>query len=190
MKEDILNQIRNELNIKKEINERYNNKLKRIKELEKDNNVKEYISLVGLSNCNKEFINDSDDEIINYIYTKYIYKIDENSTNKIYVYLGTFKYSNEFDVVHSYSDIRTDDNDKKANYRLYQDIELDFIKQVNIDDCKLFEENNIIINPDSYYKMREYYKIRREFFVNSVKENQDTAIKKVLKKYSKLQNRY
>lgn len=186
MKEDILNQIRNELNIKKGINERYNDKLKRIKELEKDSNVKEYISLIGLSNYNKEFINDSDNEIIRYIYTKYICKIMENTTNKIYVYLGTFKYSNEFDGVHSYSDIRIDYNDKNADYRLYQDIELLYSKKVAIKDCNLFEKNNIVINPHSYYKMSEYYKIQREFFINSVKDSQENAKTIVLKKYSKL----
>lgn len=57
---------------------------------------------------------------------------------------------------------------------------------MNIKDCKVFEENNTIINPNGYFKSREYYKIQKEFFITAVKKGQEAARKRILKKYPEL----
>ena len=64
MKEDTLNQIKNEVEMTKLNIEKNNEMVKRIKELEKNRYVREYLSLVGLSNTKQKFITDTDDEII------------------------------------------------------------------------------------------------------------------------------
>lgn len=186
MKENTLTQIKNEVEITKLNIEKNNTMLKRIKELEKNRYVREYLSLVGLSNTKQKFITDTDDEIISQIYGKHIHRIDERDTNGIYVYLGTFRYSDEIDIVHSSCDIRVKYDDKRADYRLYKNIEQVFAKKININDCKSFERENIILNPNSYYKEKEYYNIQKEFFITAVKKGQEAARKRILKKYPEL----
>ena len=70
MKEDTLTQIKNEVEITKLNIEKNNEMVKKIKELEKNRYVREYLSLVGLSNTKQKFITDTDDEIISQIYDK------------------------------------------------------------------------------------------------------------------------
>lgn len=185
MKENTLTQIKNEVEITKLNIEKNNEMVKRIKELEKNRYVREYLSLVGLSNTKQKFITDTDDEIISQIYDKYIHRIDERDTNGIYIYLGTFRYSSTADIV-SLGDDRVSYDDDRADYRLYQDLEQFTSIVVNIKDCKAFEENNTIINPNGYFKSREYYKIQKEFFITAVKKGQETARKRILKKYPEL----
>ena len=182
MKEDTLTQIKNEVEITKLNIEKNNEMVKKIKELEKNRYVRDYLSLVGLSNTKQKFITDTDDEIISQIYDKYIHRIDERDTNGIYIYLGTFRYSSTADIV-SLGDDRVSYDDDRADYRLYQDLEQLASLVVNIKDCKVFEENNTIINPNGYFKSREYYKIQKEFFITAVKKGQETARRRILKKY-------
>ena len=160
MKEDTLTQIKNEVEITKLNIEKNNTMLKRIKELEKNRYVREYLNLVGLSNTKQKFITDTDDEIISQI----------------------FRYSSTADIV-SLGDDRVSYDDDRADYRLYQDLEQLASLVVNIKDCKAFEENNTIINPNGYFKSREYYKIQKEFFITAVKKGQETARRRILKKY-------
>ena len=86
------------------------------------------------------------------------------------------------DIV-SLGDDRVSYDDDRADYRLYQDLEQLASLVVNIKDCKAFEENNTIINPNGYFKSREYYKIQKEFFITAVKKGQETARRRILKKY-------
>ena len=46
-----------------------------------------------------------------------------------------------------------------------------------------FENNNIIIKPKTSLNGTEYYNIRDDFFVASIKTNQESAKKMILKKY-------
>ncbi len=186
MTEELLKQLRDEVTIKKTNNEKQNTKVQRIKELEDDPNVREYIYLIGLSKFNTLFNYEDDDQIVSSIYNKYIYLIQEDETNGIYVYLGTFRYSDEIDIVHSSCDIRVKYDDKRADYRLYKNIEQVFAKKININDCKSFERENIILNPNSYYKEKEYYNIQKEFFITAVKKGQEAARRRILKKYPEL----
>lgn len=185
MREDILNQIKNEIENKLLDNEKYNATVKRIKDLEKNRYVKEYINLLGLPISRQDFIIDDTDSIVSEIYSKYINKIGESDTNRIYVYLGTYRYSTTSDVV-SLGDDRVSYDDNRADYRVYQDLEQRSSIVVNIKDCKSFEENNTILNPNSYFKNQEYYRMQKEFFIAAVKDGQDAAKKRILKKYPKL----
>ena len=55
MTEELLKQLRDEVTIKKTNHEKQNTKVQRIKELEDDPNVREYIYLIGLSKFNTLF---------------------------------------------------------------------------------------------------------------------------------------
>lgn len=188
MTEELLQKLKEELVVRKQTIEEHNKKVKRIKELIKDKKIKEFIELLNIEIPDLKQIKKKDDEIISSYYSSYVYKINENETNKIYVYLGTYKYSEDYDIYRATPDIRVDYNSKDANYREYRDIEDTFSKTINIKQCEKFEKENIIINPPTptRYKEREYYQIQKEFFIKAIKKDQESAKKYILRKYPKL----
>lgn len=117
-----------------------------------------------------------DEEIISKIYPRYLDMINENETNGIYLYRGTYDY--DFDS-EDRSDFPIGYYSETAEYRAYEDIEYNNLKFVSIEECKKFESENTII-----YSKDNYYKIQRDFFVEAVKFGQDSAKKLVLKKYN------
>lgn len=185
MREDLLTELKMKLEDIKRRNNEYNNKVKRIRELQKDSYVKEYIKLTGLKADDLKLIRSSDKEIIESFYYGYLHKIKEDDTNGIFVYLGTYAYSSEIDIVHGSSDIRVNYDSHSANYRLYQDIEYSFSRQVLISECEQFEREHTILNPTVYFSNRTYYAIQRDFFVRAIKTDQKSAKKTVFRKYSK-----
>lgn len=183
MKEELLKLLKEELEVKKEENNKHNQRIRRIKELKKDLNVKEYIELVNIVGKDLKQIKYSENEIILSLYYRYLHKIKEEDTNGIYVYLGTYEYNHEVDIVHGSNDFRVNYNSPQANYRIYKNIEYPYGESIPIQKCEEFEKNHIIIKPKSYFKDKEYYEIQREFFIKAVKTNQETAKKMILKKY-------
>ena len=138
MKEELLIKIREELESEKKKQEENNNKNKRIKELLKDEKVKEFLDLTGLNyeiGCTKKMVTD---DIIASIYSKYLYLIKEDDTNGLYVYLGTYKYNDEVDIVHGSRDYRVPYDSEDADYRVYQNIELWGSKHILINNYLLF----------------------------------------------------
>lgn len=186
MKEEILRQMKDRLKQEKVRNETHNLKVKKIKELEQDPRVKEYLKLIEMNPSSLKLIDCSDEEIINSIYRKYLPEIKENETNGIFVYIGTYRYSHELDLIHGSTDDRVDYNDPKANYRIYFDIEQLFSNTISITDCEQFEKEHIVIYPQTYLKEKEYYKIQKQFFIKAVLTNQESAKKLILGKYSKI----
>lgn len=184
MKEELLKQLKKELENEKLKNENHNKKVKRIKELLKEPSVKEYIKLTNIVDQNLKNIKLTDEEIISSFYSKYLHKIKKEETNGIYVYLGTYENNNEVDIVHGSNDFRVDYNSSNADYRIYKNIESPYGEIIPIRLCEEFEKNNIIIYPKTYFKEQEYYKIQKDFFVKAVKTNQETAKKMILKKYN------
>lgn len=185
MKEELLIILRDELVKQKIKNEQYNKKVKRIRKLQKDAKVKEYMQLTDFSYDDLKLIKVTDSEIIDSFYRRHLYKIKENETNGLYVYLGTYQNSHEIDIVHGGNDIRVNYDSKKADYRIYQDIEQSFSEIIHISKCEQFEKDHTIINPKMYLGKNTFYDIQKEFFVRAVKVNQESAKKLVLKKYNK-----
>lgn len=186
MKEELLRKMKDKLKQEKINNEAHNLKVEKIKELENDPNVKEYLKLMELKRSSLKQIELTDEKIISSFYRKYLSEINENETNGIYVYIGTYSYSHEVDVVHGSSDEKVDYNDPKADYRVYFDIEQLFSKSILISECEQFEKQYIIINPKTCLKEKEYYEIQKKFFVKAVMTNQDAAKKLVLGKYPRM----
>lgn len=158
-------------------------------ELENTKEVKEYLSINERLNQKHELMSIDPNDITLEIYRKYLYQIQENETNGIFVYLGTYRINDEIDIVHPTRDYRVDYNSTDADYRLYGDIECSDNKIVPIKYCSQFEKENIILNPKSYFKIKEYYNIQEEYFKEVVTTNQSVAKEKILKKYQRLHNK-
>lgn len=185
MKQELLLFLKEELKSIKQENEEYNQRIKRIKELQKDPNVIEYLKLINLVESDLKQIKTSDKEIIFSYYHHYLHKIQKENTNDIYVYLGTYKNNEEVDIIHGSSDFRVNYNSSEADYRIYKNIEYPYGERIPINMCNEFEKNHIVIKPKSYFKEREYYEIQKDFFVHAIKKDQETAKKLILKKYGK-----
>lgn len=185
MKEELLVKIREELEKEKKKQEENNNKSKRIKELLKDEKVKEFLELTCITyeiGRTKKMLTD---DIIASIYSKYLYLIKENETNGLYVYLGTYKYSDEIDIVHGGRDYRVAYDSLDADYRVYQNLELWSSNHVLINKCDEFERTHTIINSRIAFNDKTFYQIQRDFFIRAIKVDQESAKKMVLRKYSK-----
>lgn len=185
MKEELLIKIRKDLEEEKRKLSEYNYKNKRIKELMKEKEVKEFLALIDLTyqvGSTKKMVTD---DIIASMYYKYLYQIKDEDTNEIYVYMGTYKYSEEMDIVHGSRDIRVQYDSIDADYRVYRNIEKSSSEQILINRCKEFEKTHTIINPKIVCYDKTFYEIQKDFFIRAVKVNQESAKKLVLRKYSK-----
>lgn len=186
MKEELLILLKEELEKIKIENNEHNQKVKRIKELQKDSKVKEYIKLISLfKNEELKQINLSDTQIISSLYNRYLHKIQKEDTNGIYIYLGTYEYNNEVDIIHGSNDFRVNYNSPKANYRIYKNIEYTYGESIPIEMCDEFEKEHIVIKPNTYFKNKIYYQIQEDFFIKAVKTNQESAKKMIIKKYNR-----
>lgn len=187
MKKELLKEIREEvLNIKK-ANEERNKKRSRIRELESNESVKEYMRLREIDACTdvKEFTTD-EKTLASEIYYRYIHRIDRKDTNGIYVYLGTYRESYESDIVHCNGDIKVGYNNPDAEYRLYQDLEQNSVITVPIKDCEEFEKSNRVIFPKGYNLCKKYYEIQKEFFTEAITNSEEEACKLLLRRYDTL----
>lgn len=174
MKEEILEELRQEvLEVKSKIKQ-HNLKVNRINELLLDSKVKEFARLIdfdGRDVYNKRF---SMESTIERLYPKYLMKIGSKETNKIYVYLGAFSKD-------SYK--RISEKSKNIDHCKYWDIEGEFSIDIPINHCKAFEERNTVIKTQGYDSESEYYKIQREFFTEAVEKSQESAKRLLLSKY-------
>ncbi len=189
MKEKILIEMREELKSAKRDNEQYNRDAARLKELKKDEKVQEYLKLV--SHYGKDDIEAhqfDEKDTIDTIYHYAMRKIHKESTNGIYVYLGTYRYID----LSEYDDgvdelVRRED--KRAYKREYLNLEQREIVSVSIEECDDFETKNIILylsDDEEYYKndaKDNAKRIQMEFATIAIKESQEEAVKKIIKRY-------
>lgn len=163
-------------NLLKKIKNEYKKEIKKInsKKTKKTISFKIFKKPIGVFSLNNKEITDQD--IILSIYKKYIVQIKENDTNKIYVYMGTY-IQDYYDQSECSFDKEVDMNNPNATHRIYRNLEGLLEKCIKIEDCDVFEKNNIVLFVD------DFYEIEKEFLSTSVKENQEKAIQKVLKKY-------
>jgi len=154
--------------------------INRKRELENDSKVQEYLKLnkmIENARCEQK-VEQSNYEIIESIFNNYKYSIKE--TNNIYVYLGTFVVSDEYDIMHSWSDDRVNYNDPKAQYRIYINLENCKEENVKIRDCEKFKEENNVIFPNTYINQTSYYyELQKEFINDVVIDGQERACERV-----------
>lgn len=188
MKEELLTKMKEELEFEKQQLADYNRRIKRIRELQKDVNVQEFLELVNLEYESLPLKRVSRESLIESIFYQHLHEIDEKDTNGIYVYLGTYKYTDEIDIVHLPHDLRVSYDSPVADYRVYQNIEEWSSKQIPILKCEQFEKEHTILNPKVHITSKGFYEIQKDFFIRAIKMNQESAKKMVLRKYRRHNN--
>lgn len=120
----------------------------------------------------------------------YLYQNGIDETNGIMVCLGTFKMSNELDIVHGPSSITVSYDSEDAEFRNYVDLEksmTDFFS-VPISLCKEFEEKHTVIFPPVYSPESYFFHLQKEFLNDAISNGQDQAVHNVLTKCGKKYN--
>lgn len=185
MNEELLFKIKENLEQEKKRLGEEIEKNKRIKELMSDKSIKEFLDLTGLKYEIGSTKRKATNDIIESMYYKYLYLINDDETNELYVYMGTYKYTDEIDIVHGSHDIRVPYDSIDANYRLYRNIEKTSSEQVLIRNCAEFEKTHIIINPKVAFSEKTFYEIQKQFFIRAIKDSQESAKRMVLRQYSR-----
>jgi len=180
MTEEILTKIKEEAT--KEISTlgEYNKYAKRRNELAEIEEIKKSLGLPY--NRDMYLPPKTEKSIILSTYKKYLSHIEEKDTNGIYIYIGTFMPSgvSEEEFEEGFPlDTQVDMNDPRATHRIYWNLEGIWSKSINIEDCEEFEKSHIVLYVDNFYN------VENEFIITAVKESQEQAISKILKKYKK-----
>lgn len=176
MKEETLQKIKEDY---KQIIEKRNHLLQlceEITKLEEDENVKKYLKIKEeLSKIDyKNQIKETDSYILDAVFWRYQRLIQDIDTNDIYVYMGTYMLDNICDIEHGPSDIRLKDDDPRAQYRIYRNIENGYSKEIPISECDEFEKNHKVITDENFYTLQ------KEFIMTAVNEGQEEACRKIL----------
>ena len=121
----------------------------------------------------------TEEQVIMEIYKKYERFIEEEDTNGIYVYYSTYMpsdYNLEEIMQGAPFEIEVSYDDPNATHRYYYNLEGLYVESVNIEDQKHFEETHKVLYVDNFYKLQQ------DFIVTAVKESQEKALSKILKK--------
>ena len=180
MDEEILNKIRNKCKESQDKLEQYNSRAKIENEMAKHENIKKALGLPYTENLGMPIKDETD--VILELYKKYKIEINENDTNNIYVYVGTFRYlCPTIDQIEAgYPlDEEVDRNDPRGEFRIYRNLEGIWSYKFNIEKSLEFEENHTVLFPDRYSD------VEKDFVLTAVKEGQEKAVNLVLEKYKK-----
>lgn len=107
---------------------------------------------------------------------------------EIYVYLGTYKYNNEIDIVHGSDDIPVSRGNQDADYVLYQNLESKYYDSIQVPyiNAEEFENTHKIIIPKNVVNRQSYfYELQSEYFETMIFKSPEEAnqkIKRLLKK--------
>lgn len=111
-------------------------------------------------------------------------KIEEENSNHVLVYVGTYKVDK---YIEKAIETITFEEDPKAKYKRYIDIETGQLYNVNMNEVEGFEEENKVIyrpvlmnNYMLYYQ--QYQKVRDEFFEGILREPQEKVVLKLTNK--------
>lgn len=184
MREELLKLVKKDFEREKKRQKELKIKLKRKANLEQNKWVKEYLELKEEldESFDKELVDKTDSQILRSSYASNVKQ--EDSTNNIYMYMGTYRRSNEIDVVHGANDYRIEYDSPKADYRLYKNLEYEYdYEMIPISQCCEFEKTHNFIHAKGYMREAKFYKIQEEFIELAVKYGQEEACKRILKKY-------
>lgn len=158
---------------------------KEISSLEQTTEVKKYLYLLSLleeetDKRNKNIDEYTDEKIINISLSNTEITPDAD----IFVYLGTFKYDNEADIIHGPSTIAVSRDNHDADYVLYQNLEAKSYETIQIpyDKVDEFESKHKIIIPNNITNKQKYfYDLQFEYFKTIVFESPEKAYEKINK---------
>ena len=156
-----------------------------IKRLEETEEIKRYLNLLDLL---EEKATGRNTGIENYTNKKIVdialYNTKITPDDEIYVYLGTYIYSDEIDIVHGSNDIPVSRTNHNADYVLYQNIETKNYETVQIPYVKAneFESTHKIIIPQNVAnRQRYFYNLQYEYFETMIFESPEKAKEKIIK---------
>ena len=101
---------------------------------------------------------------------------------EIYVYMGSYKYNNEIDIIHGSHDIPVSRANDDADYVVYQNLEAKYYETVQIPYLKAdeFESTHKIIIPQNVVsRQRYFYDLQSEYFETMIFESPEKAKEKV-----------
>ena len=109
-------------------------------------------------------------------------KIKEENSNKLLVYVGTYKVDK---YVTKAVELLTYENDPKAKYKRYLDVETGKSINVNMDSVQEFEETHKVIYKEVVMEnimlhYQNYQDVRDEFFEDVITEPQDKVVLKLV----------
>lgn len=180
MQEDILKKLRDKTRKAQPALEEYNNRARIENELAKEEQAKKEMGLPYIEGLGRP-LKDKDDVILE-LYRKYRTEIEENDTNNIFVYIGTYKtLSPSFAQVEAGAPFEelVDRDDPEADFRVYANLEGIWSYRFNIDESLEFEITHTVLFPSVFEDALE------DFILTAVKEDQEKAVSLVLGKYRK-----
>ena len=160
---------------------------KKIEELKQLPEVKEYLELLTeYEKITSKFVNKEQIEQKNtaYFIRKAVKQTDITPRNDYYVYTGTYKYTDEIDIVHSPNDIEVSRYNSSADYVAYYNLEAknDFSVVVPYSKANEFELKHNIIFPKNVINRKSYfYDLQDEYFETLILESEEKAIQKINK---------
>lgn len=201
MREELVKEIRKDIDeLKKQYKEEAK-KMQRLRELEDSKKVREYLRLRGFDVIeNNEYIKDasrkygiypSDEEkdfntseeyLVKSTYRKYLSKIESKDTNDIYVFTGTYAKvgTKKIPTVIPFKD----DNIHEC-YKTYRNIESSDTIRIPYEESHDFESKHKVIYPvcpiEKYWSI--YNEIQSNFFYYTYKSGQKEAVKRLLREY-------
>ena len=111
-------------------------------------------------------------------------KIQKENSNNVLVYVGTYKVEK---YINQAIEVLTYEDDPKAKYKRYIDIETEELYNVNMEEVEEFENNyGIVKRPvvmnNLMLHYQNYLKVKEEFFEGIAKESQEQVILKLINK--------
>jgi len=164
-----------------------------IKELDKYNKyarlrnklaeIEEIKASLGLSYTRDMYLPEkTEEQVIMEIYKKYERFIEEEDTNRIYVYISSYMPSDytieEIEEGSPYQ-IEVPYDDPRATHRYYYNLEGLWTECINVEDCPTFEQTHTVIYVDNFYELQ------KKFILTAINETEQIAVSKILKRYKK-----
>ena len=158
---------------------------KEISCLEETEEIKRYSKLINIfkektTGKNRGFDKYTDEQLISIALSEANITPDE----EIYVYMGTYKYNHETDVIHGSSDIQVNREDCSADYVRYKNLESKYDGDIEVPytEADEFEKNHrIIILQNVANKEKYFYKLQSEYFETIIFESLEAANIKINK---------
>ena len=158
----------------------------KIEELENNSVVKEYLATIAEYKTNKaKHIDPIEQEEDSYFVRVAVSRTDITPRDDYYVYMGTYKYTHEVDIVHAPHDIRVNRDDKDADYVVYSNLEarthsFDGTIEIPYSKADEFESTHKIIVPKNVVSRACYlYDLQEEYYETAILESEEKAIEKV-----------
>lgn len=160
----------------------------KIEKLKNDPIVKEYLDTVSeYEDIKTKHVYPVEEKEGSYFVRRAVDKTSITPREDYYAYMGTYKHTNEIDIIHAANDIRVNRNNKDADYVVYYNLEArahSFEGTVEVPYSKAdeFESTHKIIVPKNVVSSNSYfYDLQEEYYETAILESEAKAIEKVNK---------